>query len=518
MNIAQLLNRTAVRTPLNPALAMGSRDLTDYAGFARKAFAMATAFRDHLGLQRGDRIALYMANTPEYLELLYATWAAGMVVVPLNYKLHPKEAMYILEDSGARALFSDRNLLNSIHPLLADNKRLQVCTAIEDADYLKLSRFEASAPVQIAADELAWLFYTSGTTGRPKGVMLTHRNLMTMTLCYFTDVDSVQARDTIIYAAPISHGAGMYNFAHVLAGARHLVPESRGFEAEEVFSLASQYDRLSGFVAPTMLTRMVDYAEARGISSDGIKTLVYGGGPMYVSDIERALVVMGQRFVQIYGQGECPMAITALSRNDLQNREHANYTARLASVGSAQSASQIRIVDGNGAIVPEGTAGEIVVYGDAVMKGYWNNEPATAKALRDGWLYTGDIGVLDAYGYLTLKDRSKDVIISGGSNIYPREVEEALLRHPAVQEVTVVGRLHQQWGEEVVAAVVLRQGMQATTEELDQVCLNEIARFKRPKAYRLVQALPKNNYGKVLKTEVRQWFLPKDSSPSGDSR
>jgi long-chain acyl-CoA synthetase len=225
---------------------------------------------------------------------------------------------------------------------------------------------------------------------------------------------------------------------------------------------------------------------------------------MYVADIQEALHVMGQRFVQIYGQGEAPMTITALSRECISETTHPRYLERLASVGIAQSCVEVMVADEDDRPLPANEVGEVLVRGDVVMQGYWQNPQASAAALRNGWLHTGDVGSFDADGFLTLRDRSKDLIISGGSNIYPREVEEALLYHPAVAEASVVGRAHAEWGEEVVAFVVRKAAAQATETELEAVCLERIARFKRPRRYVFVDSLPKNNYGKVLKTELRK--------------
>jgi long-chain acyl-CoA synthetase len=224
---------------------------------------------------------------------------------------------------------------------------------------------------------------------------------------------------------------------------------------------------------------------------------------MYVADLRRALAVMGDRFVQIYGQGESPMTITVLSRHHLSDAAHPRHEQRIGSVGVAQSAVEVEVRGESGEALPPGEVGEVCVRGDVVMAGYWDDPAATAKSLRDGWLWTGDLGAFDADGFLTLKDRSRDLIISGGSNIYPREVEEVLLTHPAVAEAAVVGRPDREWGEAVVAFIVPR-GAPPSTEELDRVCLAQIARFKRPKEYRFVASLPKNNYGKVLKTELRR--------------
>jgi long-chain acyl-CoA synthetase len=240
-----------------------------------------------------------------------------------------------------------------------------------------------------------------------------------------------------------------------------------------------------------MVKRLVTQEDAR--DPGNLRTIVWGGAPMYVADLELAIERYGYRFAQLYGQGESPMCISGLTRAAIAAAHKAGDTALLASAGSAQSVVEIRIADD----------GEICVRGQSVMKGYWRDPAATARALRDGWLHTGDVGEIDARGVLTLKDRAKDLIISGGANIYPREVEEVLQTHPAVAEVSVVGAPDAEWGERVVAYVVLREGASAAHDELDALCLSQIARFKRPKRYRFVAALPKNAYGKVLKSELR---------------
>ena len=331
-------------------------------------------------------------------------------------------------------------------------------------------------------------------------MQITHGMLAAMALSYFADVDEVRPEDAALYAAPMSHGAGIYNMMHVLRGARHVCPPSAGFDADEVLDLAATLGSVSMFMAPTMVRRLTDAAKARGDRADGIRTIVYAGGPMYLADIEEAVDWFGPKFVQVYGQGECPMSITALSRADVADRSHPRWRERLGSVGRAQAVCEVRVGDGHGGWMPPGEVGEIMVRGASVMPGYWNAPKATAKTLVDGWLMTGDMGRMDEDGYLTLTDRSKDTIISGGSNIYPREVEEVLLTHPSVREVSVVGQKDPEWGEIVVAFVVGT----ADPTALDAHCVANIARFKRPKRYIPLIELPKNNYGKVLKTQLRK--------------
>lgn len=515
MNLAHLLLRSARRFGHRTALLHGERPLADYATLAARAAALGAGLRQRHGLQPGDRVGMFMSNHPAVLEIVFGCWWAGLAVVPINPKLHPREALYILGHSGAALAFCT----GDIGPALAAAglpPNLRTVVEAERADHAALRATPALAePLPRGPDDLAWLFYTSGTTGQPKGVMITHRNLLAMTLCYFSDVDAAAAGDATLYAAPMSHGAGLYALPHVVAGARHVVPESGGFDPAEILRLARRLRDVSMFAAPTMVRRLVEQAAHEGADGDGLKTIVYGGGPMYVEDIQRALRVLGPRFAQIYGQGESPMTITALSRADLMDVHHPRYLDRLASVGVAQTAVQVRVADEHGVPLPVGETGEILVRGDTVMAGYWQDAAASARALRDGWLWTGDVGSLDADGYLTLRDRSKDLIISGGSNIYPREVEEALLRHPGVAEVSVVGQPDAEWGENVVAFVVARPGQAVDAAALDAVCQDHIARFKRPKAYRWLEALPKNHYGKVLKTELRALLAAETAGAAG---
>ncbi|MDK2754440.1 MAG: AMP-binding protein, partial [Gammaproteobacteria bacterium] len=258
------------------------------------------------------------------------------------------------------------------------------------------------------------------------------------------------------------------------------------------------------FFAPTMIVRLLASGAISEAARANLRTIIYGGGPMYTQDLYQALDVFGPRMIQIYGQGEAPMTITYLSKSMHKDKTHPRFTERMSSVGIPRTDVEVAVVEESGQLAADNQPGEIIVRGDVVMKGYWENPKATAAALKDGWLYTGDVGVIDVDGFLTLKDRTKDMIISGGSNIYPREVEEVLLQHDAVLEASVVGRFHPDWGEEVVAFVALKPGGKASKQDLDNFCLENISRFKRPKNYRFLDSLPKNNYGKILKTKLRE--------------
>jgi acyl-CoA synthetase (AMP-forming)/AMP-acid ligase II len=502
LNPADWLKRTAQIHPTAPALLRGETVIADYAQFVRNAAAVGGMLRAK-GVGQGERVAVFMKNCTEYLEVLYGAWFAGAAVVPINYKLHHREVAWILEDAQTAAVFLSDEVGTDLAALVPPCVQHLISVDAPAFDTVR-DHVPLDAPASFASEDLLWLFYTSGTTGKPKGVQISAANILAMVLSYFTDVDEVYPGDAAFYAAPMSHGAGLYNFMHVIRASRHVVPESGGFDAAEILSLAPRLGSVSMFAAPTMVRRLVNSARAQGCKGEGIRTIVYGGGPMYLADIIEAVEVMGPRFVQIYGQGESPMTITALSRDLVADRTHRNWRGRLASVGRAFSSVEVCVADENGHALPNGEIGEILVKGITVMKGYWQNPGATAATIRDGWLWTGDMGAMDVDGFITLHDRSKDVIISGGTNIYPREVEEALLLHADVSEVAVVGRKHPDWGEEVVAFVVAAPGTSPDAAILDTHCLNQIARFKRPKDYIFTTSLPKNNYGKVLKTELRR--------------
>jgi len=496
MNVASWLDRAARNHAGLPATASGARVVASYGELAFRAARLAGALRERFGLKPGDRVAIAAKNSPDYIALLYGIWHAGLAAVPANAKLHGAELGYILENSGARVCFASNGIDGEIAAHAP--RSLERLIAIGGADYAALLTADPISIVQRAADDLAWLFYTSGTTGRPKGAMLTHRSLVAASHAYAAEVDPVSKGDTIVHAAPMSHGSGLYIMQHVAALGVQVVPESGAFEPEEVFALFNAWPRTSMFAAPTMIKRLVGCAaECR---ADNIRTLIWGGAPMYVEDALQALDRFGPRLAQIYGQGESPMTITTLSKADIADRGHPRWRERLGSAGKPYASVEVIVADAQDAAVAMGEPGEILCRGDVVMAGYWRNDEASAASLRGGWLHTGDVGAFDEEGYLHLKDRSKDLIISGGSNIYPREVEEVLLTHPQVHEVSVIGRPDREWGEAVVAYVV----GQAKVAELDALCLAHIARFKRPKDYVFVDALPKNNYGKILKTKLRE--------------
>jgi long-chain acyl-CoA synthetase len=517
MNLAAWVERHGRRRADEPALAAGERVHADWGAFAGRVAGAAAGLRDDFGLSPGDRVGIVMRNRPEYLEALFAIWHAGLVAVPVNARLHRDETAYILEHSGTAVVVTDIEHSGHVESLVGTVASLRALVVVAPGE--RWHRLTASSPASLVdrrPEDPAWLFYTSGTTGRPKGATLTHRNLLMASLSYFADIDQVVPQDSFLHAAPLSHGSGLYGLPHVARGAVSVVPESGGVDGDEIAAIVQRWPGMSFFAAPTMVKRLAGARAVAAADLSHLKTIIYGGAPMYLADLEEALAIFGPRLDQIYGQGETPMTITALSKADHADQNHPRWRERLQSVGFPRTDVEVRVVDGDDRELPTGEIGEVVVRGDVVMAGYWRQPEATAEALRGGWLHTGDVGSFDADGYLTLRDRSKDLIISGGMNIYPREVEEVLLRNPGVRDVSVVGRPDADWGEVVVAFVVAADvAAPPSVEDLDRTCLDHIARYKRPREYRYVDALPINNYGKVLKRELRDRL--RDEAEKGGS-
>ncbi len=503
MNLASWVERQGRRLRERPALAVGRDVHATWGELAARVAGAAGGLRDGLGLEPGDRVAIVMDNRPEYLEAQYAVWHAGLVAVPVNARLHRDEVAYVLEHSGTRAVVTDEAHAADVTAL---RDRVDSVEEVVVAPGPAWDRLTSSAPVAMVdrgTDDPAWLFYTSGTTGRPKGATLTHGNLLMASLSYFADIGPVSADDSVLHAAPLSHGSGLYGLPHVARGAVSVFPAHPPLGGAELVELLDRWPGMSFFAAPIMVRRLAADEALAGADLGGLKTIIYGGAPMYLADLEAALATFGPRLAQIYGQGETPMTITGLSTADHADTGHPRWRERMQSVGFPRTDVEVRVAGEDGRPLPAGEPGEVLVRGAVVMAGYWDQPEETAEALRDGWLHTGDVGSLDDDGFLTLHDRSKDLIISGGMNIYPREVEEVLLRHPHVEAAAVVGRPDPEWGESVVAFVVT-DGTEPPVAELDRLCLDSIARFKRPKDYVFVDALPTNNYGKVLKRELRE--------------
>jgi acyl-CoA synthetase (AMP-forming)/AMP-acid ligase II len=363
----------------------------------------------------------------------------------------------------------------------------------------------AQSDVECDGADIAWLFYTSGTTGKPKGAMVTQANLRFMSDHYPREVYRLREDDIVMHAGPLTHGSGLWALPITAAAAPHLIPTSASFDPEHIFELIAAHRVTKiAFIAPTMITMLLNSPAIDRYDMSSLRFIGYGGSSMYVEDLKRAVRRWGPILCQIYGQGESPMTISMLGPEDHRLRDDPVAEKRLASAGRVREDITVAVLDGADRELADGEIGEIAIRGEVVMRGYWKKPEATAEAFRNDWYHTGDLGKRDGDGYLYLLDRKKEMIISGGANIYPREVEEVLLLHPGVLEVAVIGIPDRLWGESVMAVVRPRPGANPTEEELTSLCREHLAGYKKPRFFRFVPDLPKSGYGKILKRELKE--------------
>ena len=496
MNVYTMLADAIRRRKDEIAVSYGKNILT-YGVFDRTCAALGEWLAQQ-GCIRGDRVLLFLKNGFEFPVLLMAIMRAGLVVVPVNAKLHPREVAWIAGDAGPKLIFTHGEHVEALEASLEGDAKPRII-AIEDFA-LPTPLSHAPEATVVEPDDSAWIFYTSGTTGRPKGATLSHRNLIAASVNCLADVFDFHESDRVLHVAPLSHGSGLYLIPSLARGARNLIYDRANFRPDEVFdTVAREGITAIAFVAPTMIVRFLDAAPREDIGT--LRGVIYGGATIHLEHIRAAVARFGPIFHQLYGQGEAPMTISYLPGEAHLGADDET----LVSAGYVRSGVEVRLVDEEDRDVPPGGDGEICVRGDVVMKGYWRNPEATAKALKGGWLHTGDIGHFDSGGRLRVLDRRHDTIISGGTNIYPKEIEDVLAAHPSVREVIAFGLPDSEWGESVGVAVV------TDDPALDDAALlafskQHLASFKKPKHVFVVPELPKNAYGKVLRRELRERF------------
>lgn len=517
MSLAGLLFQAARHFPDRPAVSIGRRQVYDYAAYAALSARMAAGFETGFALPPGARVALAMNNSPQYLALLFAIWRAGLVAVPVSARLHPREIGFILADSGAALCLADADLAAALGPHLPPACRLVVPG---EAEWRKLAAADPGSERARAPQDPAWIFYTSGTTGHPKGAILSGRNLLAMTISYLADVDCLTPEDCFLHLAAQSHACGLFGLSHIAKATHQVLPESGGLDPAELVDLLRHYSSASLFLPPTGLRRLLREPGSASLPPGHLRSLLLGAAPLDPADLRQGVERFGPHLWNGYGQGESPCTITALSKDLLAAAVAEGDDARLASVGIARTGMDLAILDPDDRPCGPGEIGEVAVRGETVMSSYLNRPEETAEALRGGWLHTGDLGRLDERGFLTLLDRAKDLIISGGANIYPREVEAVLLEDPSLAEAAVIGVPDPEWGESVMACLVPRAGTTPDLARLELLCLERIARYKRPRQWRILESLPRNPAGKVLKRDLRQRFAPAppmgEAAPGGD--
>jgi long-chain acyl-CoA synthetase len=501
MNLALWLERAGLSHGDLPALGFGKHVLRNYRDTAGRAARLAASLRQTFGLQLGDRVAIIAKNCPDYVELMFGIWHAGLAAVPANAKLHGRELGYILEHSGARVCFASSGLDGEIAPYAPAT--LERLITIDSREYKALFTADPVAALPQRGDDLAWLFYTSGTTGRPKGAMLTHRVLAAASFAYVGEVDPTSPGDVLLHAAPMSHGSGLYLTGNVMRLGVNAVPESGSFEADEVLQLFDAWPRTSMFAAPTMVKRLVECPLQCKL--ENIRTIVWGGAPMYVADALAAIERFGPRFAQIYGQGESPMTITTLSKQDIADRDHPRWAERLASAGRPYAGIEILIADSDDRALPTGETGEILCRGDVVMPGYWTNPDATAATLRGGWLHTGDAGIIDNEGYVTMRGRFSELIKVGNDTWFPRDIEDALCEVDGVLQASVVGLPDAAFGKRPVGCITVAPGTEINEATIRGPLQAKLSRYDlSPLTIRVIAEFPMTPTGKISKAQLAE--------------
>jgi acyl-CoA synthetase (AMP-forming)/AMP-acid ligase II len=505
MNIGALLAKAARTYPERPALTFGGQGLS-YAAFRARAASLASGLRT-LGVRPADRVAILQHNGPALLETLFAVFTLGAAAVPINARLHPMETAVILQDSQPTVIVLGGEFIAGLESIRATIPPVRLVSTEPASGALAYDDVLATgapdvADAEVRPDDLAWLFYTSGTTGRPKGAMLTHRTLLAMTMNVFADIFPITHADVVLHAAPLTHGSGLYALSAIAKGAHNVLFSPRSFDPAAIFrEVAAHRVTLIPFLSPTQVIRLARSPAREQYDVSSLRGIVYGGAPMAARDVEDAVAAFGPILIQLYGQGEAPMTITALGPDVLGDRSRRGLWT---SAGIPRTDVEVRVVDEADASLPSGVVGEVVVRGDVVMAGYWRNPEATTEVLRNGWLHTGDLGYLDEHGYLFLQDRKRDVIITGGANVYCREVEDALLRHPTIHDAVVFGIPDDEWGEAVMAVVVPMPGAHLSEAEVIAFCRDHLAAYKKPKHVQFADEIPRNAYGKVTRRELRE--------------
>ncbi|WP_293425205.1 acyl-CoA synthetase [Phreatobacter sp.] len=515
MNLADLLHGTARRLPDRAALVWRGETWT-WGAMARRVSAIAAALKAR-GVAKGDRVVTQARNSNAMFESMFAVWMLGAIWVPTNFRNSPQEVAYIAKAARAKVLICESVFADHAAAVAAENADLQLTISIGAADFaaaewegLVAEGAALAGPVVAAVeyDDPCWLFFTSGTTGRPKAAVLTHGQMGFVVTNHLADlVPGTTEHDASLVVAPLSHGAGIHQLTQVARGARTVLLSTERLDCEEAFRLIAEHRVTNMFTVPTILTMLASHEAAGRHDHSSLKHVIYAGSPMYRADQQMALGTLGKCIVQYFGLGEVTGNITVFPA-----REHDaddGVQGRIGTCGFPRTAMDVRILDDVGHNLAAGETGEICVAGPAVFAGYFDNPEANAKSFRDGFFRTGDLGHKDAEGYVYITGRASDMYISGGSNVYPREIEEVILTHPAVAEVAVLGVPDRRWGEAGVAVLVARAGATVAEGDILKLLDGKLARYKMPRQVFVWEELPKSGYGKVPKKLIREMLIEK---------
>ncbi|MCF8127933.1 MAG: long-chain-fatty-acid--CoA ligase [Deltaproteobacteria bacterium] len=518
MPLNELLPKAVRLYPEKEAVVCGELRMT-YREFAARVWRLSQGLQD-LGIRQGDRVAVLHENTHEYLEIYFAAAHLGAILVSLNYRLAPKELAGILNDSESRMLIAQGvfhekakdlpNEATALKRIIWTRADAPMLTD-ENLEYETLLKNHSDQPPQAPAicdDDVAHLYYTSGTTGRPKGVMLTHKNVKSHALGTIAELHLTD-RDRWFHVAPLFHLADAWaTFAITWVGGKHVLVPS--FDAGVVCRLIQEEKITLSNLIPTMLNMMVNHPDVGKYDYSSLRVILSGGAPIAPETVRKIVDAFGCDYIQTYGMTETsPYLTLSILKDHLKTLSPEAQLEFKAKTGREFIGVSLRVVDdkGNDVALDEQQVGEIIVKGDTVTPGYWRMPEETQKAFKDGWLYTGDLAVMDAERYVNIVDRKKDMILTGGENVYSSEVENVLYTHPHVLEAAVIGVPDAHWGEAVKACVVLKEGCLVTEEEIIACCRKDLAGYKTPKSVDFLESLPKTGSGKIFKKGLREPYL-----------
>jgi acyl-CoA synthetase (AMP-forming)/AMP-acid ligase II len=517
MNLRDITLRNAQLYPNRAAVVFENRRCT-YEQFAARAFRLANSFLAR-GLARQERVAMLAPNCVEYFEVFAACESANVIIVNMNHRLSAKELTEICRDCEPSVLIFHTQFEQVAGELLRAVPTFRIAIGIggvahaaEDYEAVLASGSAAPPGVEIDDRDVAYLIYTSGTTGRPKGVMLSHAAIVESARC-ISHEGGARSADVMLIVMPLFHiGGRIEHLAFAILGAAIVLHAA--FDAPAILQSIAAEQVTAAHLAPIMVQRLLDCADLATTNTSSLRCIHYASAPMPVPVLRRAIATFGPILTQVYGMTECIVAsLLTPTQHVLEGPE--TEVRRLSSAGQVFLGCDIRIIQPNGMDADTGEIGEILVRGPGLMNGYWNNSAATVSTLRDGWMHTGDLGYFDADRFVFVVDRKKDMIISGGENIYSWEVEEALRAHAAVAEAAVIGVPDPEWGESVKAFVVLREETNLSTDELIAHVRSLIASYKKPRTVEFVDALPRLFNGKIDKTALRAPFWAREARNVG---
>ncbi len=502
MNLSHFLTESARRHGDDIGLVWGEATWT-WAELETRATAFAAALRDRYGMTKGDRLLVQSANCNQMFEAAFACWKLGCIWVPANFRQTPEEVAWLATSSGAKGILVGAEFTDHI-AACTDSMAFAVTiggTGSDDYDALVTAHAGVTVtPAPVDRDDPAWFFFTSGTTGKPKAAVLTHGQMAFVVTNHLCDLmPGTGPDDASIVVAPLSHGAGIHQLAQVAHGVKTILPGGTRFDPEDIWRLVAKWRVTNAFTVPTIVKLLVEHPSVHTHDHSSLRYMIYAGAPMYRADQVRALNVLGRILVQYFGLGEVTGNITVLP-----SAHHSPDDAfmRIGTCGFARTGMQVQVQDADGRACAPGETGEVAVIGPAVFAGYHDNPEANAKSFRDGWFLTGDLGHLDEAGFLYLTGRASDMYISGGSNIYPREIEEKILQHPDISETAVLGVWDATWGEVGVAVCVAR-GVAPDRAALLAWLAPKLPRYKMPKTVVFWDEMPKSAYGKITKKMIR---------------